>query len=522
MTQLNANVRVISSKKSRADTSRQIEYLTDFNLAPGIGDTIIATPYDIRSLSGIREKSNILSQCIEAYVTNIARYGFDVVPIAADVPVNDQEKRELEDFIERVNADESLTSLHAKLIDNFEGFGYGFQEIIRDRKGRVSIMRHARSSAFRLMTLDKDWVPVKYDIARGKRVVNITEMKQFRRFVQIINGQATYYKELGDPRRLNYKTGQFATNDNPVADEDLATEILHFRQWSEDPYGVPRWISQLPSILGSREAEEGNLDYFDRNTVPPMMITVAGGRLTQGSYDELIRVLQKEGIGKDRQHQVMVIEAVPEREAIDEKASTVQLKVEKLTDARQNDSLFAGYDDSNRNKVLSAFRLPSVLVGMSGEHTYANANTSQFIAETQVFSPLRSFFDEIYNKKLVNSPFGLGMKTVKLRSRSPQISNGEAQVKSLTALNVMGAVTPRSAVIAANKIVQVGLPLYPEVGAEGYEEWMDRPMPLSLIKEGANGVDTHIGQNSKSPTEKAVAHPNDGEVGMKQPEHGSE
>jgi capsid portal protein len=298
-----------------------------------------------------------------------------------------------------------------------------------------------------------------------------------------------------------------------VANEDLATELFHFRLPSEDPYGVPRWVSQLPSMLGSRESEEGNLRYFEDNTVPPLMLTVAGGRLTQQSYQELTMLLQKDGVGRDRQHRILIVEAVPERESLDD-TGTVSLKLDKLTDSRQNDALFEKYDDSNQMKVLSAFRLPGILVGRSTDHTYSTANTAQFIAEMQVFAPERVQYDEVYNLRLVNSPFGLGLKTVKLRSKAPSITNPESQVKGLTAFNVMGAMTPRTAVDAANQTLLIKLPQYPAKGEEDYKEWMDEPLAIRLA-----GQKPQVGQAMKSPKEKQIE--GDGDLTVA-PEHGDE
>jgi capsid portal protein len=90
-----------------------------------------------------------------------------------------------------------------------------------------------------------------------------------------------------------------------------------------------------------------------------MILSVAGGRLTSQSFRELEKAVTKQSIGKDRQHKILLIEAVPEREGLDEKGATVQLKVDKLTDVRQSDGLFSEYDRANQDKIRSSgYRLP--------------------------------------------------------------------------------------------------------------------------------------------------------------------
>ncbi len=499
-------------KVKRADTSRQLSYEDTF-VTSGLANSALLPPFTTAFLNSCFERSNMLRQCVAAMVTNVALGGFDIAAVSQKVPIDAAEKEELESFIETANSEESLTTIHAKVAQDYETYGYAFIEVIRDRKGRISLLRHAKSFNTRLMPKDDDLQTVQYEIARGSRTSTVEEVRAFRRFVQVVNGVSRFFREFGDQRVLHMDTGVYGTC--PV--QFRATEIIHFRQMSEDPYGVPRWINQIPSVLGSRESEECNLRYFQDNTIPPMILSVAGGRLTRQSHKDLHDILQKEGLGAERQHKLLLIEAVPERESLDEKGSTVTLKIDKLTDARQSDGLFKEYDESNQSKIRSSFRLPPIAVGLSSEVNFATARVSAFIAETQVYLPMRNVFDELYNKMLVLNSLGLGLRTCKLVSRVPLASDVETIIKSMTALNVMGALTPRMANKLGNQLLQVDLEDYPEVGEEGYEDWMDNPMSLAL--RGATD-NTHIGQGQKD--EKAKQVEGDGDIGMTQPEHGNE
>lgn len=509
--QQRVNVRSLTiGSTRRADTSRQITQEDAFTTT-GIGKSALLPPYDPRFLAQCVERSNMLKQCIAAMVTNVGMVGFEVAAIDRSVPIDDAEKEELQSFIDACNSEESLMAVHTKAVDDYETYGYCFLEAIRDRKGRVSLLRHMPAYTTRLLPKDLEPELVEYDITRGRRTVTVQEYRTFRRYVQIVNGKTRYFKEFGDQRVLHMDTGEYGTC--PVAYR--ATEVIHIRQNSNDPYGVPRWINQLPSILGSREAEECNLRYFEDNTIPPMILSVAGGRLTSQSYKELKDILLKQGIGVDRQNKMILIEAVPEREGLDEKGSTVTLKVDKLTDARQSDGLFSEYDEANQAKIRSSFRLPPVAVGLSQDVTFATANVSAFIAETQVYLPLRNVFDEIYNKKLVNGELGLGLRTCRLASYVPLMSNGDSIVKSLTALNTMGAITPRMANEIGNRVLQLDLPSYPAQDGEGYEPWMDQPI-LFVTR----GTASQAGQEQK--TEKIKDIEEEGDVGLDRPENGQQ
>ena len=443
----------------------------------------------MRTMHRLVEESNIIPQCLDAYVTNIASYGFRVVPRREGVEMNKTEENTLNSWIISANVDESLTGVHEKTVYDYEKYGFGYYEVARTRSGQPSLIRYARASRIRLVKQQENPVEVTTQIVRGGRRITVRERKFFRRFAQLRPGGFRtdsnfawiYFKEMGDPRKMNWKTGlyQGERGQGRVTKEEEATEIMYDRQEGEGPYGLPRWIGNLPGIMGSRESEVVNLRYFEDNTVPPMMLLVSGGRLTRQSFSDLDEILTKVGIGKDRQNQIMLVEAVPETTGIEDKGH-VDLKLEKLTNSRQSDALFKDYDEGNQSKIQSAFRLPPVLIGKAQDITFATANVSAFIAEQQVFLPERRRHDELLNKKFVNAVNGLNLQTVKLESKGPQITAPEQVIKTLTAANVMGALTPRNAQLAINEAMELSIPEYPAVGAADYEEYMDQPISITL------------------------------------------
>jgi len=499
---------IMSVKRADDSTSRQIAFTDEFLSISGFGgaNIVIPTPYNVGRLFELIDQSNILRQCIEAYITNTVLTGWETAPTVRGRKENPNEQNELQSFIDHANSEESLSAVMKKTIGDRESVGFGFLEVIRDASDTPALFRWAPSLYTRLCVKHETEVPVDYDIPRGLRTVTVREHRRFRRFIQIVNGQQRWFREFGDPRPMDYRNGAFA-GESGYDSSYPATEILHFKNMSNEAYGVPRWISQLPSIIGSREAEEVNMRYFQDNTVPPMLLTVGGGRLTANSYQQLTASLNSDGIGKDRQHRIMLLEAIGEGDSMDGKGSPVTLKVDKLTDVRQSDGLFKEYDQANQSKVRSSFRLPPISVGASQDVNFATANVSQFVAESQVFAPARSEIDEIFNLTLVGGRRGLALKTTKLVSRTPAITSPEMLIKTLTALNVMGALTPRMAQKAANTVLQMELEPYPEKGEEGYEDWMDKPIAFTLKTKGttdANGNEvpdnTHTETQLKDPS----------------------
>lgn len=522
--EITARGTIIQVQRAETNTSHQLNYIDEFNQTnAGAGHTWVATPFNVPRLFQLVDISNILRQCIEAYVTNTVGTGYETEAVVRGLDPNKGEESELMAFIDNANSEESLTAVMRAVVMDREIAGFGFMEVIRDVTGDVALLRHASSYYTRLGLMHEKEILVEYTVNRGRRQSTIKEFRRFRKFLQIVNGEIVWFKEFGDPRKMDRSNGMFEGEPGFTAGNE-ATEIYHFKLPSVEPYGVPRWINQIPSILGSRESEEVNLRYFKDNTVPPMMVTVAGGRLTAKSYQELSRILNQADLGSARQHKIMLLEAVGGGDDLDNKANPIQLKVEKLNDQRQSDALFQDYDKQNRNKIRTAYRLPPILLGESTDQNYANASVSVLVAESQVFGPDRDEIDEVLNKALVNGYKGMKLKTVRLKGRIASINSSDSLIKALTALNNIGAVTPRDAQRIASQVMQTELTPYPKQGEKGWEEWMDKPIVLSRLAmrqdNGQNPETTHAETQAKGTTEKQVE--GDGNIGFRQPEKGSE
>ena len=503
----------ISSRK-RADTSRQTPDKDAFSSAPN-SIAIISTPYSLQFLTQVAQESSILGQCIDAMVVNTTSNGFSIVPVDSTKTledVNSDEVDTLSSYIQYANSNQSLTTINELIKSDYETYGYSFREIIRSRNGKVSAIRHAPAYNIRILTESEGYVEVIKTIERGGRRTTMREYVLFRRFIQELSsissnnlslgkgGGRVYFKEFGDPRRMDYRNGNYETDKNKIKTEYLATEILHEKQISPDAYGIPKWVAALPAILGTRESEEVNLDYFENNTIPPAILTVSGGRLTQNSFSALQTLLSEPGKGKERAHQMMLIEAISESNGLEE-SGNVDIRLEKLTDARQSDGLFDEYEKSAQNKLRSIFRLPPIVIG-GDSGNYANANTSLHVAETQVFQPDRKNHDNFWNMNLINHPNGLNLKTVKLQSLSMSVTESSEVIKSVASLNTAGAITPRKATKISRDLLGIELPNYPEVGEPMYEDWMDKPLALSTRTTTDNLPETENRESEASPENK--------------------
>jgi hypothetical protein len=264
-----------------------------------------------------------------------------------------------------------------------------------------------------------------------------------------------YFKEYGSARMLDKYTGMWAEDNESVPPEKQATEVMCFGVLPDamSPYHLPRWINQIPSILGSRKAEELNLDFFNAGGLPPAMIMVQGGTLGDEVRKHLKQYMSGRGSSK---HRAAIIEVPPSSGSLDSPGS-VRITVERFGSERQSDSMFEKYDEKCEMRVRSSFRLPPLFVGKSNDYNYATAFASYTVAEAQVFQPERQEFDEKINTTLMREMFpGLIMRSLPVQVRDATVMmEGLGIVKE--------ELSSESLVDAVNEITNMAL-VVPEPG----------------------------------------------------------
>ena len=460
---------------------------------------ILEPPYDMEYLVRLPEYSNILSQCVTAMVTNIDGFGFTLEPVGNADPENDgipikeaeEERKAIMNFFEFCNQDMPYSQLRQRVRHDLEILGNGYWEIMRDGKGDIAWMEHIPGHTMRLTRLDEKYTDVTYMIRDDANNV-FTEYKakkRFRRFVQIRDGVRVYFKEFGDPRFLDAKTGEYV-NEDAIENKNFtpANEIIHFKLYCPySSYGVPRWLGNLLAVQGSRQAEEINYKYFENNTIPPLALLVAG-KLSDKTVNVLEDFVNDHMKGRKGFNKMLIIQAQPANISTSsgEKLANTSIHFEHLSDVQQKDALFESYDSTNREKIRSSFRLPPLFVGLTKDYTYATARESREIAEEQVFAPERLDHDFVINRilfpamtfELSNGKRYTGVRYWKYKSLAPQINDSEIMSNVLSAFCNCG-LTVREARAEISKLLNHPLTV---ADSEKDAEWLDLPMRIYLAQ----------------------------------------
>ena len=508
-------------------------------------------PYDPELLGMLFEHSSALRPPVDSYATNIDGFGYRLEPIfdldseedrkrivatlrtkaqkaddnAAEgtpVPTDAEikakleelademlaEKAKLETFFGHCCLDHSFVKLRRMTRQDQEVMGSGYWELVRNRGEEVAEFVFVPGYTVRLMPRDRKPVMITLEVRRDDlSFEKVKRKKRFRRFVQIVEGEVVFFKEFGDRRVMSAETGCYYSTVEKMKEKETeeateATELKHFKIESpRSPYGVPRWIGTLLSVMGSRSSEEVNYTYFDNKSVPPLAILVSGGRVAESSIQRIQDFVQNEIKGKRNFHKILIIEAEPAAgTAVNESSSRMKIELRPLTGAQHSDALFQKYDERNIDKVGGAFRLPRLLRGDIRDFNRSTAMAALNFAEMQVFQPEREDFDWFVNQELFRD---MGVRYWKFVSKAPVTRDPVALSEMIRNLLNANALTPQEGRELAADVFNRDFKKLPD-------DWTKQPMPMTLagitggVEGFANGVDQsgEEGEGEENPAVK--------------------
>lgn len=438
--------------------------------------SIIEPLYSPEKLIKMYLESNVLRQVIESYAVNIDSYGHALEYIGPEGEMSSAEaqaeKGALEAFLEAPAPEGTLVDLRRKSRIDKEVLGYRAYEIQRDKSGKIVMLAHLPADTLRMTYTDPEAVKVRLtlpDPSDYNKVITKEVSRKFRRYVQCDNaGKKIYFKELGDPRKINPTTG---AEDAALSFDAQANEVYVDSIYTPGcPYGAPRWVGVIPSVLGSRESEIVNLNFFRDNAIPAMAVLVSGGALTKESF-ELIDEYINSTRGQGAMQRVMVLEASSDDTgSIEHSAPAPRIELKPLVSERQQEGLFQTYDQNNIDKIRSAFRAPPLLIGDSADYTKATAIASMLMAESQIFVPERQLFDNMMNKKIFST---YGVKYWRFKSLAPPMTDIESVTGMIDSFSAQGALTPNIAIKVANRLLDADIEAITEA-------WGDYPFGVIM------------------------------------------
>lgn len=362
-----------------------------------------------------------------------------------------RERLYLDKFFSFCTIDGSFESLRTRTRQDLEAIGNAYWEVLRNRADEIVQFNFVPAFTVRLQPQEL----VAQEVFMRVKATMITPStepirKRFRKFVQVTDGairgsNLIWFKEFGDPRMYSSLTGTEYKDENELKRKEPgarpATELVHFKvHCPRSPYGLPRWVSEMVAVIGSRHAEEINLAYFENKSVPPLAILVSGGRLVQDDVTRLENFIKNEIRGKRNFHKIMILQAEGSDTMTPGMSNgRAKIEIKPLTDAQNDDAQFMKYMERNADNIGSVFRLPRMLRGDARDFNRATAQTSLEFTEQQVFGPLRKEFDYFLNRMILPV---LGVNFWTFESKGPDFSDPTELLKAVNEAGKVGYLTP--------------------------------------------------------------------------------
>lgn len=400
---------------AQSATEPEDEFVSLYFSVGSPNNAFIEPPFNPKVLKNLSSQNNILAQCVEAMEVNVDGTGHEFTGLTDKDKPDAGEEKKLQAFFEQPCPGKSFVTIRRQLRRELEQTGWAFLEGLSNAAGELVGLRNIVGHTIRLAKVGPA-VQVTKTLMRDGSPVDLTMWVRERAYGQILaSNQTVYYREWGSSRELNRETGEWESDTNKVPPDKRASELLMFKIHDDvdTAYGLPRWINQIPSVVGSRKAEEDNLSLMDSGGVPPAIIFVQGGTIAKETGDQLRMYLSGQLKHKNR---AVVVDAQPTSGTLDS-VGKVDVKVERFGSESMKDSMFEKYDTRTEEHVRTGFRLPPLFIGKAADYSYASASTSYMVAEAQVFLPERMKFDEAMNLHVVSR-----LKCTKTKFKSKPIT----------------------------------------------------------------------------------------------------
>lgn len=400
-------------------------------------------PYDPASLKGLLQVNNKLLQCIQAMEVNIDGTGHTFVPVDSEIEMTEADEQTLQNFFSEPYPNIGFIEMRRKVRNDLESTGNAYLSVIRNGMDEVVALQHLPAT-HTSMGLTTPVVNLDFTLTRNGKEIDVTLPVREHTFIYMeVEGEKTHFMEFGAKQTIDAKTGKIAKEGESVGSK--GGEVIHLTL-VEDPrsgYGVPRWINQLPSVVGSRKAEEQNLELLDNGGVPSAIIFLKGGAAVEQAEETLTGFLSG---GFETNRAVSV--SIQSTEGTIDKGGNVDVQVERFGSESVQDSMYRSYGAECKENIRLAFRLPPLFTGETSDFTFATAYISYMVAEAQVFKPERDVFDEMINTTIVRA---LGVTTAKFRSNPISLKNVEEQLKAV--MSVKEVVDPQNLIDTVNSLV---------------------------------------------------------------------
>lgn len=452
---------VEKSKKVNSISNLMDTDIDEFGQAYSSG-SVYLPPLNLNNLKVFSFENPYHQRCINQIAVDCCS-GYDIVTIdkngkeLPDDNKRDSKEKLLFNFFDNINPTNKeidILELLKEFLVDYNTFGFGVMELIRDRAGRPCGIYPAHADTFRI----------------GRQLsTNLITDEKF--MLQIINVHERIFKIFG--------TDKYRKIIEPHTG-NVMSEILFMKNYhiGGKKYGIPNWFPALKAMLGNDKVAEYNITFFNNEAVPRFAVIVEGGKLGTQTKNVIKNYFKKNLKGTANNNKTLVL-STP-------KGASIKL-VPLATDNK--DGSFRFYKKDNRDEIVTAHGVPhhriQVMDVSGGSGTMSKDAMFQLdkIYKYSIITPLQHKVEVLINS-LIKYGFGIDNKKFKLN----ELDIGEEAQK---------AETMKSIATAHEKYVALGVMQIDEVRRdihltpyndtpdtdEDVKEWAKLPRPIYLVRQ---------------------------------------
>ncbi len=337
-------------------------------------------------------------------------------------------------------------------------------------------------------------VPVPVGLDDGS-IVWVEVPRFFRRIrYQSSGGAIMWFKEYGDWRSMDAKTGKFSsgvTHTPPTKEwahgrytggalPKTAVPAVEVAHWETPfpgvyPYGVSAWHAEMTAIRSSHEHASLMLDYL-KSGLHSVIVAAANRSFESGTADAAVKKIDELGRGREGLGALVLIELQP----IDSKQTGYnsmfdqdrtgdrgRLVLHELHTKLPSELMNNTFSEALSTRISNAERIPGLLLGRSESYNFATAAAAWMTANRLRFRPHHMTRESFLDALLIE----MGITHWRLAVRSPEWDEQEKISSVVQSIGQMGGISVNRALQLLGRAV--GIETTPIT-----EWWGDIPLVL--------------------------------------------
>jgi len=327
--------------------------------------SVIAPRYDPATWAALVECSTRFKRCISIMAHNTVGLGYEVTfdPLLYEALRDGKEKGEADAAADECrallatpNAEVPINVLLDLVKTDHESTGNGYIEMTRRvSDGKPAGLYHCQSARTRVTNQDL--------------------------FIQKKFSDDRYFIPWGDERIIDPKTGK----ESPSLDmEHRASEMIHFKIYSpyDSTYGVPRASTADIAIQGLNKVDLRNVDFFDFEAMPRIIIAVEGGvKEDMKGLEKKIQSFISQNRGNTKSSRILYVQARAGRDG-----TAPKIHIHELG-KYDRDATFSEYRKAKEEEIREAFGIGKVFFGTADDVNRASAIVTAKATIENIFWP---------------------------------------------------------------------------------------------------------------------------------------